>query len=212
MAGTVTTVEAPRIAPERILPVVVIDRATDAVPLAEALLRGGISAVEVTLRTPAALDALAAMCTVDGLVVGAGTVRSREQAVAAVDAGATFLVSPGLDVDVARTAQELDVPLVPGVATATEVQHATTLGLHLLKVFPAATLGGADHVRALAAPFPEVRFVPSGGITPTSARSYLDVAAVDAVCGSWMVDRGLLERGDWAEVARLARAAVEAAR
>lgn len=196
------------LAPQRVLPVVVIDRAKDAVPLGAALVAGGITSVEVTLRTDAGLDAIRAARSVDGLTVGAGTVRNTVDVERAVGAGARFLVSPGFDVDVVRAAEAHGVPILPGVATASEAQAALDAGLRSVKVFPAALLGGLDFLRALSGPFPELRFWPSGGITASTAGSYLDVPSVEAVCGSWMVERSIIARRDWDAVERLSRASL----
>lgn len=200
------------VAPQRILPVVVIDRVSDAVPLAEALLAGGITVAEVTLRTSAALEAIEAMRGVDGFAVGAGTVRSPGQAEEVQDAGAAFAVAPGLDPAVVARCAELGLPLIPGVATASELQQGLDAGLTRLKLFPAANLGGPSFVRALASVFPEARFYPSGGISADVAGDYLAIDSVEAVCGSWMVPAALLERRDWTGVTRLAREAVEGVR
>nr|WP_154921447.1 bifunctional 4-hydroxy-2-oxoglutarate aldolase/2-dehydro-3-deoxy-phosphogluconate aldolase [Microbacterium testaceum] len=193
-----------------LLPVLVLDDAASARPLAEALREGGISQVEVTLRTPAALDALRVMASVDDLTVGAGTVLTREQADASIDAGARFLVSPGWDPALADHVRDLGVPLVPGVATPSEALAARAAGCSHVKLFPISTLGGVAFVDALAAVFPDVTFVPSGGIRPEQARDYLSRPSVDTVCGSWMAPRAMVAAGDFAGVTAASRAAVEA--
>lgn len=199
-------------APQRILPVVVIDQAAHAIPLAEALIAGGITVAEVTLRTPAALEAIAEMRKVPGFTVGAGTVRSVADAERVRDAGAVFAVSPAIDQEVVTRCARLGLPLIPGVATASELHQGLSAGLTRLKLFPARNLGGPSFVRALAAAFPEARFYPSGGIAEEDAADYLAIDAVEAVCGSWMVPAPLVERGDWGGVSRLARAASDGAR
>ncbi|BDZ54087.1 bifunctional 4-hydroxy-2-oxoglutarate aldolase/2-dehydro-3-deoxy-phosphogluconate aldolase [Agromyces marinus] len=194
----------------RFVPVVVIDDAGLAEPVAEALLAGGIGCAEITLRTPAGIDAIAALRDLDGFAVGAGTVLTPDDVDRVVDAGARFVVSPGLAEDVVDRARTHGVDVVPGVATATEVQRAVRLGLDRLKLFPAGQLGGLGMITALAGPFPGVRFLPSGGVTETNAADYLASKHVFAVSGSWMVTRELIAARDFAAIARLSRAAVDA--
>ncbi|VXB34849.1 bifunctional 4-hydroxy-2-oxoglutarate aldolase/2-dehydro-3-deoxy-phosphogluconate aldolase [Aeromicrobium sp. 9AM] len=190
----------------RMVPVVVIDDPAAARPMAEALLAGGIGCAEITLRTPAGIEAIREAAKVDGFLVGAGTVLSPGQVDECVDAGARFIISPGLDSDVVAQARTREVAVIPGVATATEVQHALRLGLSLLKVFPVGALGGPKLLNALAAPFPDVRFVPSGGVSLANAADYLGVPSVAAISGSWLTPRSALAYGDFAEIERLARA------
>lgn len=197
--------------PGRILPVVAVADERAALPLAEALLGGGCTAMEITLRSPAAIGAIRLAASHGGMVVGAGTVIAPEQVDAVVEAGATFVVSPGLDEQVLARCRELGVPAVPGVATATEVQRALALGVRLLKLFPAEASGGIALLRALAAPFPQVRFVPTGGLTAQNAASYLAERSVAAIGGSWMVAGPLLDAEDWPRITELTRAAVAAA-
>jgi 2-dehydro-3-deoxyphosphogluconate aldolase/(4S)-4-hydroxy-2-oxoglutarate aldolase len=194
----------------RIIPVIVIDDAARAVDLAHALAAGGIRCAEVTLRTPAALEALAAMAGVPGFTAGAGTVRSLAELAAATDHGAQFVVSPGFDPEVVAAATARGIAALPGIATATELQHALGAGVRTVKFFPADRLGGLAGIAALAAPFPEMAFVPSGGVTAESAAEYLAHPAVPAVSGSWMAPRALLAAGDFAEVELRTRAAVTA--
>lgn len=193
-----------------LLPVVVIDRAEDAVPLGRALLAGGIRQVEVTLRTPAAVDALRALSGLDGLLVGAGTVLDPEQVDAVVDAGACFVVSPGLSEGVLAACERRGVDAVPGVATATELMRARSLGLRTVKFFPAESSGGPGAIAAFSSVFPELRFVPTGGIGADRAADYAALPSVVAVGGSWMVPRAAVAAGDFATVERLSRQAVEA--
>lgn len=190
-------------AQHRIIPVIVIDDASRARELAEALARGGIHCAEVTLRTPAGLEALSIMAQVPGFAAGVGTVRSLSDLELARSAGATFVVSPGLDETIVASAQSSGLTVLPGVATATEVQHALRLGLRVVKYFPADQLGGLDGIRALRGPFPEVGFVPSGGVTAATAAAYLADPAVPAVSGSWMAPRALIEAGDFEAIERL---------
>ncbi|MET7694085.1 bifunctional 4-hydroxy-2-oxoglutarate aldolase/2-dehydro-3-deoxy-phosphogluconate aldolase [Streptomyces sp. NPDC005483] len=193
----------------RILPVLTVPSAASAPPLAEALAAGGARCAEVTFRTPEAERALKAMTAHGGLTVGAGTVLTAEQAERAVAAGARFVVSPGFDAAVIARCRELAVPVVPGVATATELMRALRAGLDTVKLFPAAPLGGTTILKALAAPFPQVRFVPTGGIDPALLPDYLSHPAVLAVGGSWMATTSHLERRAYGEIRRLTAEAVE---
>jgi 2-dehydro-3-deoxyphosphogluconate aldolase/(4S)-4-hydroxy-2-oxoglutarate aldolase len=197
---------------EPILPVVVIDDARDAEALGRALLAGGIHQAEITLRTPAALSALRALAGIPGLRVGVGTVLEPEQAEAAIDAGATFVVSPGLSESVLAVCERRGVQAVPGAVTATEVMHARSLGLRTLKFFPAESSGGPVALSALTSVFPDLAFVPTGGIDASRAADYLALPSVIAVGGSWMVPRAAIAAGDFTGVEALCRAAVEAAR
>lgn len=197
-----------QIAADRVLPVVVLDDAADAEPLADALLAGGLHCAEVTFRTAAAADAIAAMAKRPDLLVGAGTVLTAAQVDAAVDAGAEFVVSPGLGPTVVRRCAERGVPVFPGVATATEIQQALELGLDTLKFFPAGQLGGPAMLTALSAPFRQVRFVPTGGVSAANLAEYLAVPSVLAVGGTWMVAPELIAAGNFDEVSRRTAAAV----
>jgi 2-dehydro-3-deoxyphosphogluconate aldolase/(4S)-4-hydroxy-2-oxoglutarate aldolase len=190
----------------RVLPVIALSDAADASPLANALVAGGLPVAEVTFRTPAALEALRVMS--ERLLVGAGTVVHADQVDEAVAAGARFVVSPGLSEAVVRRCRSMGIPVIPGVATATEVMAALDLGIDLVKFFPAEASGGVATISALAAPFPGVRFVPTGGIGPEQLPAYLAHPAVAAVGGSWMVAPSLIARRDFAEVTRLTRAAL----
>ncbi len=189
-----------------VVPVLVVDDAAHAEPLARALVAGGTPALEVTLRTAAALDAIAAMARVPGAVVGAGTVLNAGQLDAAVDAGARFIVSPGFSIELVQAARARGVPLLPGAATATEIMAALAAGFARLKFFPATAAGGLPALRALAAPFGDVRFCPTGGIGPDTAADWLAEPSVLAVGGSWLARRG---ETDWAAIT--ARAAAAAA-
>lgn len=200
------------LAADRLLPVVILPDASAAEPLAAALTAGGLRSIEVTLRTPAALDAIKRLAASSDLLVGAGTVLNPEQAERAVEAGARYVVCPGFSAAVVRRCQELGVPVFPGVATPTEIQMALEAGLGAVKFFPAEQLGGAPMVKALSAPFPGVRFVPTGGVTTANLAAYLAVPAVLAVGGTWMVAADLLAAGDYAEITRRTAAAVAATR
>ncbi|MEV4661949.1 bifunctional 4-hydroxy-2-oxoglutarate aldolase/2-dehydro-3-deoxy-phosphogluconate aldolase [Micromonospora echinofusca] len=196
----------------RILPVVVLDAARDAAPLADALVRGGLRSAEVTFRTDAASEAIRVMSERSDLLVGAGTVLTPDQVDRAVEAGARFVVTPGFGPAVVRRCQELGVPVFPGVATGTEIQMALDAGLDTVKFFPAEQLGGVGMIKALAAPFRSVRFIPTGGVNTANLADYLALPAVLAVGGTWMVAPDLIAAGRWDEVAARTAAAVEAAR
>ena len=187
----------------RLLPVVVIDDALDADPLATALVAGGLPAAEVTFRTEAAAAAIRAMSSRGDVLVGAGTVLSPVQVDQAVAAGAGFVVSPGLSRAVVERCREHGVPALPGAVTATEVQSALELGLDVVKFFPAEPSGGAAAIAALAAPFAGVGFVPTGGIGPGNLHEYLELPSVVAVGGSWMVPREAVRARHFAAIARL---------
>ncbi|MFF3142980.1 bifunctional 4-hydroxy-2-oxoglutarate aldolase/2-dehydro-3-deoxy-phosphogluconate aldolase [Streptomyces sp. NPDC057927] len=193
----------------RLLPVLTVPSTATAAPLADALAAGGARCAEVTFRTPDAEQVLKAMAAHGGLVVGAGTVLTPEQAERAVAAGARFVVSPGFDEEVVEKCRELGVPVVPGIATATELMHALRAGLDTVKLFPAEALGGLRTLRALAAPFPGMRFVPTGGIDASRLAAYLADPAVLAVGGRWMATPAHLESGAYAEIRRLTAEAVE---
>jgi len=192
----------------RLVPVVVLDDAADANPLAEALVAGGLPVAEVTFRTAAAQDSIRAMADRGDILVGAGTVLTPDQVDQAVTAGASYVVSPGLSRAVVERCQEHGVLALPGAVTATEIQAALELGLTTVKFFPAGTSGGAPAIAALAAPFGDLRFVPTGGIGPKNLHEYLAVPAVAAVGGSWMVPRAMVKAGDFAEITRLTAQAV----
>jgi len=192
----------------RLVPVVVLDDAAHAGPLAAALVAGGLPVAEVTFRTAAAEDSIRVMSARGDILVGAGTVLTVEQVDFAVAAGARYIVSPGLSRAVVERCGEHGVLALPGAVTATEVQAALELGLTTVKFFPAGTSGGAKAVVALAAPFGGVRFVPTGGIGPANLHEYLDLPAVAAVGGSWMVPRSVVAAGAFDEVTRLTAEAV----
>lgn len=178
----------------RVIPVVTIEDVADATPLAETLTAAGLAVVEITLRSASALEAMAVMSRHPDLVVGAGTVLTLGQVQQALAAGARFVVAPGFSPGVVQYCRDLQVPVLPGVATPTDIQRALEHGVDLLKFFPAEALGGVRMIRALAAPFPQVRFVPTGGITADNLADYLGLPAVAACGGSWMVDPELVRR------------------
>ena len=194
----------------RLVPVVVIDDPAAGHDLASALVAGGLPVAEVTLRTAGGIDALRAMAARGDIVVGAGTVVTVEQVDLAVDAGAQFIVSPGLSPAVVERAQHHGVDIVPGAVTATEVQAAQAMGLTTVKFFPAHTSGGPSAIAALAAPFGGMRFVPTGGVGPHNVEEYLALASVLAVGGSWMVPRAAVKAREWDQVTALTAEAVAA--
>jgi len=188
-----------------VIPVIVIDRLEDAVPLARALVEGGVKVLEVTLRTPVALGAIEAMVReVPGAIVGAGTIRSAADARAAKQAGAVFGVSPGYTAEVGAACRDIGLPLLPGVATASEVMAAQADGLSFLKFFPATAAGGIPMLKALAGPFPDVVFCPTGGITLQSAPEFLSLPNVKVCGGSWLTPADAVKSGDWGRITRLA--------
>jgi len=180
-----------RLAP--VIPVLVIDDVGHAVAIAEALVAGGLTALEVTLRTPAALEVIRAMASVPGAVVGAGTVLNERDLDAAINAGARFIVSPGLTAPLTHAATSARIPFLPGIATAADIMRGLDLGLTRFKFFPAVAAGGLPALKALAAPFHAVRFCPTGGITQATAAEWLAVPAVTCVGGSWLVPAGDLD-------------------
>ncbi|WP_159327514.1 bifunctional 4-hydroxy-2-oxoglutarate aldolase/2-dehydro-3-deoxy-phosphogluconate aldolase [Streptomyces tendae] len=191
-----------------VVPVVVVDDLADAVPLARALVAGGLPAIEVTLRTPVALDAIRAITgEVPGAVVGAGTVITPEQVADVVAAGARFLVSPGWTDVLLEAMRASGVPFLPGVSTTSEVVALLERGVREMKFFPAEAAGGTAYLKALAAPLPQARFCPTGGITPASAPEYLALPNVGCVGGSWMLPKDAVADGDWGRVEALAREA-----
>ncbi|GAA3796354.1 bifunctional 4-hydroxy-2-oxoglutarate aldolase/2-dehydro-3-deoxy-phosphogluconate aldolase [Cellulomonas soli] len=192
----------------RLVPVVVLDDWRSADPLAAALVAGGLPVAEVTFRTAAAEDSIRAMADRGDMLVGAGTVLSAAQVDRAVDAGASYVVSPGLSAEVVERCRERGVLALPGAVSATEIQAALELGLTTVKFFPAGTSGGAPAIAALAAPFGDLAFVPTGGIGPGNLHEYLAIPAVAAVGGSWMVPRDAVRAGDFDTVTRLTAEAV----
>ncbi|MCT7351868.1 bifunctional 4-hydroxy-2-oxoglutarate aldolase/2-dehydro-3-deoxy-phosphogluconate aldolase [Streptomyces sp. 15-116A] len=191
-----------------VVPVVVIEDAADAVPLARALVAGGLPAIEVTLRTPAALDAVGAIAgEVPDAVVGAGTVITPGQVTEAVDAGARFLVSPGWTELLLEAMRASGVPFLPGVSTTSEVVALLERGVREMKFFPAQAAGGTAYLKSLAGPLPQARFCPTGGIGPDSAPEYLALPNVGCVGGSWMLPADAVAGRDWARIERLAREA-----
>jgi 2-dehydro-3-deoxyphosphogluconate aldolase / (4S)-4-hydroxy-2-oxoglutarate aldolase len=176
-----------------VIPVLVIDRLEDAVPIAESLVAGGLPLLEVTLRTPIALDAIRAMSQVPGAIVGAGTVLNERQLDQAQEAGATFIVAPGLTAPLAKAAQAADIDFLPGVANPADIMTGLDLGLNRFKFFPAEAIGGLKALKAYAAVFRDVRFCPTGGVSAETAPQWLAEPAVLCVGGSWLVPAGTID-------------------
>ena len=189
-----------------VIPVLVVERVEDALPIAQALVKGGLPALEVTLRTPAALDVIREMSQVEGAVVGAGTVLNAAQLDAAMKAGARFIVSPGLTEPLGKAAIAADVPFLPGTATAGDVMRGMDMGLSRFKFFPAETSGGLPALKALAAPLHAARFCPTGGITAQSAPEWLAQPFITCVGGSWVVPKGPVDAQKIEALAREAAA------
>ncbi len=189
-----------------VIPVIVIQRLEDAVPLAQALVDGGVKVLEVTLRTPVALRAMEAIArSVSGAIVGAGTIRSAGDAQSARDAGCRFGVSPGYTSEVGHYCRNVTLPLPPGVATASEVMQANADGYTFLKFFPATAAGGIPLLKALHGPFPDVAFCPTGGITPETAPQFLALPNVKVCGGSWLTPADAVAARDWPRITALAR-------
>ena len=206
MAEQLTALSIMQDAP--VIPVIVLREVDHAVSMAKALVAGGIRVLEVTLRTPQGLPSIEAIAkAVPGAIVGAGTVRSAADAKAAAAAGARFAVSPGYTHSVGQVCRDLNLPLLPGVATSSEIMRAQEDGFHELKFFPALQAGGLNMLKAWQGPFGEVRFCPTGGITPINAPEFLALKNVVCVGGSWLVPTDTLERGDWEHITMLAREA-----
>lgn len=192
----------------RVVPVIVIKDLGHAVPLAKALVEGGLNVLEITLRSPVALEAIRTISgEVKDAIVGAGTVINAEQFVDAADAGAKFVVSPGLTEEVVRASRDHLLPILPGVATASEIMRGLSLGLKTFKFFPAENVGGAAAIKALGGPFPQVSFCPTGGVSAKNLSSYLSLPNVIAAGGSWMVPSELNEVGAFARATQMAREA-----
>jgi len=193
----------------RIIPVVAIDNADDAPALADALIAGGLPCAEITFRTAAAEAAIKSLAARGDITVGAGTVLTVEQAQKAIDAGATFVVAPGLNPKVVRFCQDHDIPVTPGVATPTDIEAAMDLGLEVLKFFPAEAFGGLKTLKAISAPYQAVNFIPTGGLNAANVADYLKHPKVAACGGSWMVKSSFIAEGAFEKITRLTREAVQ---
>ena len=205
MGAQLTALSIMRDAP--VIPVIVLNKVEHAVPMAEALVAGGIRVLEVTLRTPQGLACIEAIAkAVPQAIVGAGTVRSAADAAAAAQAGARFAVSPGYTSKLGQACRDLGLPLLPGVATSSEIMAAMEDGLSELKFFPAVQSGGIQMLKAWQGPFGDVRFCPTGGISPANAAEFLALSNVVCVGGSWLVPSSAVEAGNWSQITDLAKA------
>lgn len=193
----------------KVIPVIAIDKAEDIIPLGKVLAKNGLPAAEITFRSAAAEEAIRLLReTQPDMLIGAGTVLNREQAIAAKEAGATFIVSPGFNPNTVKACQEIGIDIVPGVNNPSTVEAALEMGLTTLKFFPAEASGGINMVKSLLAPYTDIELMPTGGINPANIKDYLAVPRVLACGGTWMVDKKLIEAGNWEKLARLTREAV----
>ncbi|MBP1848993.1 2-dehydro-3-deoxy-phosphogluconate aldolase [Rhizobium halophytocola] len=191
-----------------VVPVLIVEDVASAVPLARALVKGGLKAIEITMRTEAALEAVSRVAQeVEGAVAGAGTILNPAHFAAAVEAGAQFIVSPGTTQELLDTARKSDIPLLPGAATASEVMALRQEGYQVLKFFPAEQAGGAAYLKSLSSPLAGTMFCPTGGISLKNAKDYLSLPNVICVGGSWVAPKDLVARGDWDGITRLAEEA-----
>lgn len=194
----------------KVIPVIAIDKAEDIIPLGKVLAENGLPAAEITFRSAAAVEAIRLLReTQPDILIGAGTVLNREQAIAAKEAGATFIVSPGFNPNTVKACQEIGIDIVPGVNNPSTVEAALEMGLTTLKFFPAEASGGINMVKSLLAPYTDIELMPTGGINPANIKDYLAIPRVLACGGTWMVDKKLIEAGNWEELARLTREAVK---
>ncbi|MET3598374.1 2-dehydro-3-deoxy-phosphogluconate aldolase [Martelella mangrovi] len=188
-----------------VVPVLIVESVEHAVPLARALVEGGLKALEITLRTDAALDVIKAMSEeIEGAVIGAGTILSARDYAAAEKAGAKFIVSPGINGDILDAADDSEVPLLPGTATASEVLSLREEGYRVMKFFPAEQAGGAPYLKALSSPLSDIKFCPTGGVSLANAPDYLKLPNVVCVGGSWVAPKDLVAKGDWDGIKKLA--------
>lgn len=193
----------------KVIPVIAIDKAEDIIPLGKVLAENGLPAAEITFRSAAAAEAIRLLReTQPDMLIGAGTVLNCEQAIAAKEAGATFIVSPGFNPNTVKACQEIGIDIVPGVNNPSTVEAALEMGLTTLKFFPAEASGGINMVKSLLAPYTDIELMPTGGINPANIKDYLAIPRVLACGGTWMVDKKLIEAGNWEELARLTREAV----
>ncbi|HAS6305657.1 TPA: bifunctional 4-hydroxy-2-oxoglutarate aldolase/2-dehydro-3-deoxy-phosphogluconate aldolase [Vibrio vulnificus] len=194
----------------KVIPVIAIDKAEDIIPLGKVLAENGLPAAEITFRSAAAAEAIRLLReTQPDMLIGAGTVLNREQAIAAKEAGATFIVSPGFNPNTVKACQEIGIDIVPGVNNPSTVEAALEMGLTTLKFFPAEASGGINMVKSLLAPYTDIELMPTGGINPANIKDYLAIPRVLACGGTWMVDKKLIEAGNWEELGRLTREAAD---
>ncbi|WP_194438254.1 bifunctional 4-hydroxy-2-oxoglutarate aldolase/2-dehydro-3-deoxy-phosphogluconate aldolase [Vibrio fluminensis] len=204
------TTIAQQLAAIKVIPVIAIDRAEDIIPLGKALAENGLPAAEITFRSDAAVEAIRLLREAQPeMLIGAGTVLNREQAQAAKDAGATFVVSPGFNPNTVIACREIGIDIVPGVNNPSAVEAAIEMGLTTLKFFPAEASGGINMVKSLLGPYTQIQFMPTGGISPSNVKDYLAIDRVIACGGTWMVDKAMINEGRWDEIGRLAREAAD---
>lgn len=193
----------------KVVPVIAIEQAEDIIPLGAALVNNGLPVAEITFRSAAAVEAIRLLrISQPEMLIGAGTVLNREQVIAAKEAGATFIVSPGFNPNTVNACLELDIPIIPGVNNASAIEAALEMGLTTLKFFPAEASGGTAMIKALLAPYSQVTLMPTGGISVHNINEYLTISRVIACGGSWMVDKKLIAEQRWEEIGRLTREAV----
>ncbi|PSW12317.1 2-dehydro-3-deoxyphosphogluconate aldolase [Photobacterium rosenbergii] len=201
---------AQQLAQIKVIPVIAIDRAEDIIPLGKALAENGLPAAEITFRSDAAAEAIRLLREAQpDMLIGAGTVLNREQAIAAKNAGATFVVSPGLNPTTVKACQEIGIDIVPGVNNPSAIEAALELGITTLKFFPAEASGGINMLKSLLAPYTQIQLMPTGGVNTANVRDYLAIDRVYACGGTWMVDKKLINEGRWEEIGRLAREAAD---
>nr|WP_319552164.1 bifunctional 4-hydroxy-2-oxoglutarate aldolase/2-dehydro-3-deoxy-phosphogluconate aldolase [uncultured Vibrio sp.] len=194
----------------KIIPVIAVDKAEDIIPLGKVLAENGLPVAEITFRSDAAAEAIRLLREAQpDILIGAGTVLNKEQVIEAKEAGATFIVSPGFNPNTVKACQEIGIDIVPGVNNPSALEAALEMGLTTLKFFPAEASGGVNMVKAMLAPYGDVHIMPTGGINQKNIKDYLAVPRVLACGGTWMVDKKLVEAGEWDELARLTREAVE---
>ena len=201
---------AQQLAQIKVIPVIAIDRAEDIIPLGKALAENGLPAAEITFRSDAAVEAIRLLREAQpDMLIGAGTVLNREQAIAAKEAGATFVVSPGFNPSTVKACQELGIDIVPGVNNPSAVEAAIEMGITTLKFFPAEASGGINMVKSLLGPYTQIQFMPTGGVNTKNVKDYLAIERVFACGGTWMVDKKMINEGRWDEIGRLAREAAD---
>ncbi|CEO41536.1 2-dehydro-3-deoxyphosphogluconate aldolase [Photobacterium kishitanii] len=204
------TTTAQQLAAIKVIPVIAIDRAEDIIPLGKALFDNGLPAAEITFRSDAAVDAIRLLREAQPeMLIGAGTILNIEQAIAAKEAGATFVVSPGFNPKTVKACQEIGIDIIPGVNNPSAVEAAIEMGITTLKFFPAEASGGINMVKSLLGPYGQIQFMPTGGITSKNIKQYLAIDRVLACGGTWMVDKAMINEGRWDEIGRLAREAAD---
>ncbi|KJG09431.1 2-dehydro-3-deoxyphosphogluconate aldolase [Photobacterium kishitanii] len=204
------TTTAQQLAAIKVIPVIAIDRAEDIIPLGKALFDNGLPAAEITFRSDAAVDAIRLLREAQPeMLIGAGTILNIEQAIAAKEAGATFVVSPGFNPKTVKACQEIGIDIIPGVNNPSAVEAAIEMGITTLKFFPAEASGGINMVKSLLGPYGQIQFMPTGGITSKNIKQYLAIDRVLACGGTWMVDKSMINEGRWDEIGRLAREAAD---